>query len=100
MLRLVIAMTAALPLTCAAQNLSLNALSLNALTQKAFNQAIEKSPLLKTASIQQSILVCAIPLKEMRAGRSLHIDPIGKPAGPATFDNIARPAPIQACPAN
>jgi hypothetical protein len=45
-------------------------------------------------------LTCAIPLRELRTGVGAHIDPIAHPSMPTTFDKIARPAPVQACPSH
>ena len=73
-------------------------LSLKALTQKGLDQAVDISPLLGMERSTNDALVCAIPLKEFRAGRSSRIDPIGKPLTPVVIDKMARPAPIQACP--
>ena len=93
MLRILAALVAATNLVCAADDLSLKAL-----TQKALDEEVAKAPMIRLDRMPQEPLICAIPLKEVRAGAGNHIDPITRPTGPVNFDRIARPAPIQACP--
>jgi hypothetical protein len=86
-------LVASVSLACAADDFSLKALN-----QKALDQALARIPLRSLEHLPQQALICAIPLKEIRAGMGKHIDPIALPSQHATFDRIAHPAPIQACP--
>jgi hypothetical protein len=81
MLRLLTTLAAATLLACAADNPPIKELS-----REAFKRT-------------QETLICAIPLREVRAGIGRHIDPIAKPVRPVNLDKIAHPAPIQGCPA-
>ena len=93
MLRFLTALAASVALASAAEKLSVQELAL-----KALEKAVSRGPLIRLSTPEQGTLVCAIPLKEVRAGRSRYIDPLARPAGPETLDPIAHRVPIQACP--
>jgi hypothetical protein len=90
MLRILMLLAVTAGLTLAADDLAGKTL------RQKLDQAAKQ---FRDRTLAPETLVCAIPLKEFRAGRSRHIDPLERPVPPAeTLDRMARPAPIQACP--